>query len=256
MIKKIVVLCVTVLVLAGCSNENINDSYSAYRDQTASELYQHASVDLHKKHYDKAVKLLEALNALYPFGVYEQEGQVNLMYAYYKNDAPEESLAVADRYIRLYPDGKYIDYVYYLKGVVASNQGLNWLQRKLGVSPATRDDANLKQAFLSFGALLKLHPHSKYAADALVRMRYIRNVLADRQLKIAQYYFEEKAYVAAANRAQEVVTHYDRTPSVIPALAILVKSYRLLGLHRMAEDTMSVFAASYPDSPVLKNLSH
>ena len=71
---------------------------------------------------------------------------------------------------------------------------------------------------------------------------------------IAQFYYDQKAYVAAANRASTVVEHYDRSPSVIPALNIMVKSYRKLGLTQMANNTLRIFEASYPTSPVLKKL--
>lgn len=252
--KKIFALTLLAILLAGCSDKGINDSYSAYRDKTAAQLYQTGTANLKKQNYDSAAKNLEALNALYPFGAYAEEGQVNLIYAYYMNDDNDEALAIADRYLRLYPQGKYADYVYYMKGVIATGRGFTWVQKKLGVDPSTRDLSTYKDGYLAFSSLVRYFPNSQYVPDALIRMRFIRNILAEHELHIAQFYYERKAYVAAANRAKAVVEHYDGAPAVIPALALLIKSYRMLGLPTMAANTYAILQASYPDSREYRQL--
>jgi outer membrane protein assembly factor BamD len=250
------ILCVVCLaaILSACSSNELHDSYSAYRNQTASQLYHSSKKDLIKDHPNQAVKKLEALNALYPFGAYAEDGLINLVYAYYRNDDADEAMATADRYLRLYPRGQYSDYAYYMKGVIAFKQGFSWLQRKAGVNPAPRDLSNLKTAYLSFNQLIETFPQSPYVPDAIARMRYIRNLYAEKEMGIAKFYYERKAYVAAANRANDVVVHYDRSPWVIPALTIMVKSYRKLGLTQMANNTLRIFQASYPHSRNLKKL--
>ncbi|OGT33135.1 MAG: outer membrane protein assembly factor BamD [Gammaproteobacteria bacterium RIFCSPHIGHO2_02_FULL_39_13] len=252
--KKLLLLCCLVVVLCGCSSNSLQDSFKAYRNKTASELYHTSKKDLLDGHYHRAVKQLEALNALYPFGAYAEQGLINLVFAYYKDDEADEALATADRYLALYPRGSYSDYAYYMKGVIAFRQGFSWLQRKAGVNPAPRDLTNLKQAYLSFNELVQQFPTSSYVPDAIARMRYIRNLFAEKEVGIAQFYFDQKAYVAAANRASTVLEHYDRSPSVIPALVIMVKSYRQLGLTHRANNTMKIFQASYPHSRALKAL--
>lgn len=241
-------------LLSACSSEAVHDSYSAYRNQTAAQLYQSAKKEIKGGHYNQAVKHLEALNALYPFGAYAEPGMVNLIYAYYKNDDNEEALATADRYLRIYPRGNYSDYVYYMKGVVSFGEGFSWLQRKAGINPAPRDISNLRQAYLSFNEVVRYYPQSGYAADSLARMLYIRNLFAEKEVGIASFYYDRKAYVAASNRASNVVQHYNGSPYVIPALAIMIKSYRQLGLTHMANNTTRILAASYPTSPECKQL--
>ena len=55
----------------------------------------------------------------------------------------------AERYVRLYPRGKYVDYAYYMKGYVGFRHGFTYLQRKFGSDPASRDLTDKKQAFLA-----------------------------------------------------------------------------------------------------------
>lgn len=235
-----------IVLLSACSSDEVHDSFSIYRNQTAEQLYHSAKMDLLKDHPNRAVKKLEALNALYPFGAYAEEGLVNLIYAYYENDDADEALATTDRYLRIYPRGKYADYVYYMKGVIAFKQGFSWLQLKAGIDPALRDLSNYKKAYLSFNLLTEYFPASPYVPDALARMRYIRNLFAEKNMNITEFYFKRKAYLAAANRASDVVVHYDRSPYVIPALKLMVKSYNKLGMTVMAHNTQKILNINYP----------
>lgn len=252
--KKLLLLCCFIALLYGCSSNSIHDTFQSYQNKTAAELYNTSKKDLKKGHYHRAVKQLEALNALYPFGAYAEQGLINLVYAYYEDDDSNEALATADRYLALYPRGNYSDYAYYMKGMIAFKLGYSWMQRKAGVNPAPRDLSNLKRAYLSFNELVQNFPNSIYVSDAIARMRYIRNLYAEQEVGIAKFYYTQKAYVAAANRASIVVEHYDRSPWVIPALEIMVTSYRKLGLTKMANDTLAIFKASYPNSKRLQKL--
>lgn len=245
--KLLLSACGLAAILSGCSNNALHDSFSQYKNQTAAELYQSSTVALQKGHDDSAVKRLEALNALYPFGTYAEPGLINLTYAYYKNDDDEEALATADRYLRLYPQGRYADYAYYMRGVISFSEGFTWLQKKAGINPAPMDLTSLNTAYLSFNELVHVFPNSAYQQDSLARMHYIRNLFAEKELGIAKFYAERKAYVAAINRASDVLTHYNRTPSVIPALKIMIDAYTALGMTQKANDTQQILKASFPN---------
>jgi len=251
--KKIIALCFLVFLLAGCSGNK--DELKAYRHKTAAEIFHNGEMALAKKKYGKAVKALEALDAIYPFGPYAQQGQLDIIYAYYKNDDDPSAVAAADRYIRLYPRGKYVDYAFYMKGIISSTEGYTWLQKRFNVDPSSRSLTNQKQAFLAFNEIVTRYPRSRYATDSLLRMRYLRNIIAKHSLEVADFYYRHKAYVAAANRASFVVKHFNGTPAVVGALAMMVKSYRVLGLHKLANNSYRILQASYPDSKAFKRLS-
>lgn len=248
--KRCFFFCVGLLVilLAGCSSSGIKDEYAHYRNKTSAEIYAQAKVDLDKKRYAKAAEELDALDAIYPFGPNSKQAQLDLIYANYQNGDLTSALTSAERYIRLYPGNQYTDYAYYMKGCIEFSQGLNWLQKKFRTNPASGNLDDKKEAFGTFETLIQLYPNSVYAKDAQLRMRYLRNVFADKELLVADFYYQQKAYVAAANRASEVVKHYDGTTSVKPALVLLVKSYRQLNLTTQANNTLKILQANYPDA--------
>jgi len=252
--KKIVLIAVIALFLVGCGSSN--SSYlDAYKGMTSAEIFHQGEMRLAKENYSNAVQSFEALDAIYPFGPYAQQGQLDIIYAYHMNDDPASALAAADRYIRLHPRGKHVDYAYYMKGLIGYQEGFTWLQRLVGVDPAPRDMTQKKVSFVAFSQLVILFPKSRYTPDALLHMAYIRNMIARQNLLIAEFYLKRNAYVAAANRASYIVQHFDRAPAIIPALAIMVESYRHLGLTEMANSSLHVLQMNFPVDGLSSKLS-
>lgn len=251
--RNLILIFALILFLAGCGNKN-EDPYASFRKKPASVIFNGGEKALAKGDYSEAVEHFEALDAIYPFGPYAQQGQLDIIYAYYKNGDDGSALAAADRYIRLYPRGKNVDYAYYLRGIIGFTEGLSWLQKLAGTDPAPRDVSSLRHSFSSFATLVHEFPHSEYTPDSLLRMAYIRNLMARREVQIAGFYYEHDAFVAAANRASYVVEHFEGSPEVIKALAIMFKSYKALGLTQMANTTYDVLKTSYPNSSESQDL--
>lgn len=251
--KKFLILIMLGLLVAGCASNK--DQFAAYRKKTAADIYQSGHKSLVKHNYEDAVESFEALDAIYPFGPYAKRAQLQIIYAYYKNGDLPEAVTAADRYIRLYPRSEHIAYAYYMRGVISQSQGYSWLQRKFGVDPAWRDLTDQKRAFMSFSEVVMMYPNSPYAADSLLRMRYLRNVIAEHSLELARFYYTHRAFVASINRAGYVVKHFDGTLATPEALAIMVKSYRKLKLPKLADNTYRILQASYPKSKALASVS-
>lgn len=242
-----------IVLLAGCKT---TEAYSQYKNASDKEIFNRAESHMGHGNYEAAIKDFEALDVLYPFGEYSQQGQMDIIFAYYKHGDTDEALAAADRYIRLYPRGPNVDYAYYMKGLINLGPEEGWMERWLRAERAQLDVTGLEQAFASFNMLVERFPQSKYVPDARSRMVYIRNLLAQHELELAQFYMKRKTYVAAANRASQVVEHYPGVPQTIPALAIMVQAYTALGQTQMANEAMRVLQSNYPNSPEAKKMAN
>jgi len=217
-----------------------------YSDPTqgwdAAKLYAEASDELNSGNYAQAVKLYEKLEARYPFGRYAMQAQLDVAYAHYKAEEPELAIAAADRFIKLYPQNPYVDYAYYLKGIVNYNRSVGFLDRYIPTDPSQRDPGSALDAFQDFSELVRRFPNSKYAEDARQRMLYLRSNLAKHEVNVARYYMKRGAYMAAANRCTYVIEHFQRTKAVEDALEILVQAYTAIGENKLAEDARRVLA--------------
>jgi outer membrane protein assembly factor BamD len=231
-------ICALALALSACS------WLTSQKDETehwsANRLYSEAAQELDAGNYKRAVELYEKLESRYPFGRYAMQSQLDVAYAYYKAEEPESAIAAADRFIKLYPQNRYVDYAYYLKGIVNYNRSVGFLDRYIPTDASQRDPGSALDAFQDFAELVRLFPDSKYARDARQRMIYLRNNLAKNEVHVARYYMKRQAYVAAANRCNYVIERYQRTSAVQDALELLIDAYKKLGEDKLAADAERV----------------
>jgi len=251
LLASIVGLCA---LISACSTSD-EDPGAKFHGQSEAKIYQDGKKAMLKGDYEDAAAHFAAINADYPFGKFAQQSRLNAAYCYYKNNNNASALAAANNYIRLYPRGAHIDYAYYLRGMIQVSVNRGPIETFFGVDFTKRDLSSLKAAFIDFDHLVRLHPHSHYAADARARMIYIRNQLAKQELHIAQFYYDRAAYVAAINRANTIITQYQQTPVVEPTLALLVKANRKLNLTKDADENLSILQLNFPNSKYLKKLS-
>ncbi len=215
---------------------------------TEQILYGNAQRSLRSGNYDRAINMLERLEARFPFGRYAEQAQLELVYARYQSSDHDTARAAADRFIRLHPQHDNIDYAYYLKGLAAYNKNRSLIDRVFSSDISQRDMTAAQQAYADLAEMLENYPHSQYAPDARQRMIYLRNLLAASELHIADYYLRRGAYAAAANRARYVLENYPSADEPIPeALIVLVEANYKLGLTDAANDALRVLAINYPN---------
>jgi outer membrane protein assembly factor BamD len=252
MIKPLPVLFAVFIALSaliGCAGNPPSDDS---KQQQASTLYKEAHGLLEAGDYQTAVKRFEDLQAKYPFGSYSEQAQIDVIYAYYKAGDDTSAVAAADRFIRFNPRHPKVDYAYYMKGVAQQEQGRGFTAKLLRLDRATRDPDPLRQAFYSFRTLIEVHPESHYVNDARRRMVQIRNLLAQHEADVMEFYARRGAWVAAINRACDIVRSYSATPAVAQALHVLMQGYGHIDLPALKEDVRRVIRLNYPNHPALK----
>jgi outer membrane protein assembly factor BamD len=246
---KYVLLLPFLILLANCASAPSAGS-DAYRGQAAEVILAKGEKSLRKKHFKEAIAHYEAFDALYPFDPRAEQALLDLMFAYYKANDYDSTLATSDRYLRLYPMSTKADYVLYIRGVASMEHNHSWIYNAFPCDPAKRDLVSLQQAFNDFQKLIKVYPGSAYIPDAHKRMVHIKTLLAKHELQTAQFYFQRHAYVAAANRASYIVQHLHGAPQVPEALRIMIKSYRALGDKHQADEALEVLKFNYPNAKV------
>ena len=224
----------TLISLSACSSTPKQDL------RPANELYAEAQTEMAEVNYEKAVKMLETLQARYPYGRYAQQALMEIAYANYKLNEPEAALSAADRFIKQFPNSSSLDYIYYLKGLVNFNDNAGFFSRLSGQDPAERDPQTLRDSFDSFRELVSRFPDSEYAEDARIRMQFLVNTLARSEVAIASYYLRRKAYIAAINRANNVLKDFPKTRQTRDALQIMVLAYNAMGQNDLRDDAQRV----------------
>lgn len=243
--------------LAACSTMDLVtpiDTPDKTANWSAADFYDEAKKSLDDENYINAIELYEGLESRYPFGQYAQQAQIDLAFAYYKNDEPESAIATANRFIRIHPRHKNVDYLYYLKGLINFNRGIGFLERYLPTDKSQRDPGAAIESLDDFATLIRRFPNSQYVADSKQRIIALKSNLALHELNVANYYMKRKAYVAAINRAKNIIEQYQNTTAVPRALLLMVDAYQHINMNDLAADAQRVYDLNYPNgTPPLEN---
>ncbi|HET7359343.1 MAG TPA: outer membrane protein assembly factor BamD [Rhodanobacteraceae bacterium] len=249
-IAKLLSIVAVMFVLASCSMFKHRDDVDT---MPMEALYNNAHTSLENGDYAAAAKAYQRLIARFPSGEYNEQSQIELAYAQYKDNKPDDASSTINRFIKTFPTHKHIDYAYYLRGLINFDRSGNFLDTLLHRTQVAsrRDQGYRLQSFDDFSELTRRFPSSPYSVDARQRMIYLRNGLAQFEINVAKFYLRTNAYIAAADRAQYVVEHYQQAPQVADALAIMTRSYKALGRGPLAAQTLAVLKLNYPDHPYL-----
>ena len=237
------------VLVAACGTTGEVDETKGW---SAQKLYTEAKSELSARNYDQAIKYYEKLEARYPYGRYAQQAQIEIAYAYFKDDNAAQAVASAERFIKLHPNHPNVDYAYYLRGLANFNDDIGWLGFLTGQDLSERDPKAARDAFDAFKDLVTRFPQSRYAPDSIERMNYLVNALASNEIHVARYYMKRGAYVAAINRVQYSLKSYPRAPANEEGLVIMVQAYDKMGVNELRDDAERVLKKNFPDSVYLK----
>ncbi len=237
------------LFLSGCGW--FGDKLDPKKSWGVEEFYKNAKEELDSGNYGGAVKAYEALEAKFPFGRYAQQAQLDIAYAYYKDGETAQAVSASDRFLKLHPNHIAADYALYIKALAYFKPDLGLFGELLNLDPAERDPKALRESFEVFKELVTRFPDSRYGDDARARMSYLVNALAKHDVAVARYYLGRGAYLAAANRAQNVFQRYPQAPANEDALVISIEAYEKMGLPELAGTSRRVLEKNFPNNTVV-----
>ena len=231
------------LIVSSCSsNEEMPDERLVEK-----ELYDQAQTRLKNGSFSTAILSLEALESRFPFGRYAEQAQAELIYAYYMNSQFEASQSAAERFINLHPRHSHTGYAFYMKGLAAFTDDSGLFSRYFQSDLAKREVVMAQTSFGELSEFISRYPESKYVPHAKQRMIYLRNLLAEHEIYVADFYMKRGAYLAAIGRAKYVIENLPNTPQTPFALSILVEAYEILEYEELRKTSLEILNANYPN---------
>lgn len=232
------------ILVAGCASTPVDKTAA----MSPNNIYAEAKDEMGSGQWERAVVLLEKLEARAAGTPLAQQAQVDKAYAQFKASEPAQAIATLDRFMKLHPVSPAMDYALYLKGLINFNDDLGLFAAITSQDLSERDQKAAKESFETFKELVARFPDSKYSADARQRMMYTVGSLAHNEVHIARYYYQRGAYLAAINRAQVAVSDYREVPVIEEAMYVIYKSYDALGMTQLRDDAKRILDKNYPNS--------
>ncbi len=245
-VQRFILVLIFSALVAGCAGKKKTQENLA--QQQVEQLYKKGKRAMNVGNYQFAIDYFRALESNFPYGEYTEQAKLDIIFAYDKSGNVDKAIEAADNFIKLYPTHRNVDYAYYMKGVASFEKKQSRVDRFMkGGKQQVRDPEPYRDSLTAFNDLINRYPNSIYTPDAKQRIVYIRNQLAERELAVAQFYFDSKTYVAAVNRCKNIVYQFETTPAVEGALVLMEKAYLEMGLEDLAASTHEVLVENFPD---------
>jgi len=233
-------LLIVLILSVSCSKEVVEKSVIKEKNLELQvlEAYQDGVKSLESGDALFAAKKFNEAEILFPQSDWAPKSALMAAYSYYTQDYYVDAINELTRFIKVYPQHKNLDYVYYLLGVSYYEQ----------IVDETKDLQSIIKAKETFTILVSMYPNTDYALDAEFKLDLINDILAAKEMYIGRYYFDKKKWIAAINRFRLVVDDYETTAYTEEALHRLVEVHYILGLKDEAEKYANLLGYNYQSS--------
>ena len=238
--KKYFFLFALLLISTSCSKEEIKKSTIEEKrlDLQVLETYKEGLDSLKKGDVLFAAKKFNETELLFPQSQWAPKSALMAAYSYYTQDYYSDAIAELERFIKIYPNHKQVDYAYYLLAIIYYEQ----------IVDEKKDLKSIINAKKTFKIVINKFPNTDYATDAEFKLDLINDVLASKEMYIGRYYFDKKKWIPAINRFRNVVDDYDTTIYTQEALHRLVEIYYILGLENESRKYAKLLGYNYQSS--------
>ena len=190
-----------------------------------------------------AARKFNEVEILYPQSDLAPKSSLMAAYSYYIQDYYEDCIMELDRFLKVYPKNKNLDYAYYMLGIAYYEQ----------IVDEKKDTFSILKSKNYFQYLIKNYPNTEYAFDAAFKIELINDILAAKELYVGRYYVDRKKWIPAINRFKNIVNDYETTIYVEEALFRLVEIYYLLGLKEESRKYATLLGYNYQSSEWYEN---
>ena len=202
-------LILTVLLgAASCSSTSPEEQLIQKLQNTDKQtVFNKAEVLYEKGKYTEARKLFSFLYDTFPNDPLGHKAALRVADTYYQHkdvaNLTEARLRYRD-FANRFPNDPDRDYALLMLGNT-------YTKRKL--SP-DRDLAQTREALKAYQQLLTLYPHSKYAPEARQKLAKVKQILAQHEWRVAEFYARNKVWIATIWRLQYLKQHYPNYPDM------------------------------------------
>jgi len=234
-----------IILLISCSKEEkkISVINETSLDLQIREAYLEGLSALEEGDVLFAARKFNEVEILYPQSDFAPKSSLMAAYSYYIQDYYEDCIMELDRFVKIYPKNKNLDYAYYMLGIAYYEQ----------IVDEKKDTFSILKSKDYFQYLIKNYPNTEYAFDASFKIELINDVLAAKELYVGRYYVDRKKWIPAINRFKNIVNDYDTTIYVEEALFRLVEIYYLLGLTEESKKYATLLGYNYQSSQWYEN---
>ena len=239
-IQKIIFCCFFLFILVSCSQkeEKVSLIKEKNLEMQMIEAYNEGLKELNRGDIFFAAKKFNEVELLYPQSVWAPRSTLMAAYSYYSQLYYNDAIFELERFLDKYKNHPDTDYAYYLLGICHYNQ----------IIDEKKDLGEIIKAKDYFTLLTNRYPNTDFSEDAKFKLELIEEILASKELYLANYYLDREKWIPAMNRYKKIVNKYDTTIFVEEALYRLVELNYKLGLENESKKYAIMLGYNYQSS--------
>jgi outer membrane protein assembly factor BamD len=237
--QRISLALMAVLLLGGCSSFGFLTDFIKPKPQPllpAADLYQLGETELNRRRYEDARHNFRKIVERHPTSNYAPRARFLIGEAYYRDGDFDKAIKEFEAFLAFFPRHEIADLVQY-------RLAMSWYDQ---MKPVEQDQGITVRAIESFTKLVRDYPDSRYASDALAKIDVCKGRLAQKELWVATYYFNQGTPTAARQRLEQLLKDYPRSLVIPEALYRLGEVYTVEGRPREAQDAFRRLSDEYP----------
>tara|TARA_A100001011_G_scaffold181340_1_gene190213 strand:- start:604 stop:1443 length:840 start_codon:yes stop_codon:yes gene_type:complete len=229
-----------ILAITACSEKKSKVSLikEDNLEQQMIEAYNEGLKEFNRGDIFFAAKKFNEVELLYPQSIWAPRSTLMAAYAYYSQYYFTDAIFELERFLEKYKNHPDTDYAYYLLAISHYNQ----------IVDEKKDLGEIIKSKKYFMLLIKEFPNTDFANDARYKLELIQEILASKELYLANYYLDREKWIPAINRYKTIVDDYDTTIFIEEALFRLIEINYKLGLTEEAKKYASLLGYNYQSS--------
>ena len=232
-------LLLLLMILLSCSKDDrVTILEEKDLDQQMIELYNEAYDEFLNGDTLYAAKKFNEAELIFPQSDWAPIAALMSAYVYYSDDYYSDAIYELNRFLKVYPKHKNIDYVHFLLAMCYYE---NIIDEKRDLDP-------LLKSKKEFEFLINEYPDTEFASDARFKIDLINDRLAGKEMYIGRHYLNSKKWIPAINRFKNILENYQTTIYVEEAIHRLVEIHYIIGLEPEAQKYAALLGYNYQSS--------
>ena len=242
---KILSIIITFLLIWSCADkkDKISKIKETDMELQMSNAYKEGYLEYKKGDVLLSAKKFNEAELLFPQSPWAPRAAIMAAYVYYTQNYYGDAVFELERYLKTYPNHKDEVYAHFLLGMCFYEQIVN----------EKKDLKSILNSKRQFEIIIQKYPSSEFAIDAKFKIDLIEEVLAAKEMYLANYYLKRNKWIPAINRFKTVVKEYDSTIYTEEALHILVEINYNLGLIEESKKYATILGYNYQSSDWYKS---
>ena len=227
-----------IAALGGCGGKQVKPD----EDFNPEKFLANANKLIDEGNYEEARKVLLEVKNRDVTKKYAPLAQLRIADSYIRDSDPDHGIEEYKKFLELYPNDPRVSYAQYQIAMAYFAQ----------IEGADRGLSAAQKALQEFTRLKELYPRNPYRDIIELRVQKCRNIIAEGEFIVGEYYYKKESYKPAIGRFERLLTQFPEYEGADEVFLLLGKSYKAIKMEDKARAAFKTLIEKYPTSKFVK----